>query len=680
MVYGMLLESVVHFVQKDYGMDTWNEAMEAIDCDITVFNTHQIYPDSLIPDLAEAIAEISGKPFDEIMQYFGHCFVKFFSNFGYDELIKATGRYFCEFLQSMDNLHVQMRFTYRKMKSPSMQLGDVDEKGAILIYRSGRTGFRPYLTGQLIEIAKQFYDLDIKVSVVDSQNDVPGGTTGPANLGGGLNEVVVKYRLDFDNTEYMERKVNADVHPSQACLKDVSMDLLFDLFPFALLIDREMRVCGAGEKIVDAWSESNNRKAPNLMMSTLVTDSFKIIRPNGFNFTWDTVMTSTTVMFELALMTAEKKAALKKRITKSDSEMSIDLANANKQKRKLVLKGQMMYIKDVDALMYLCSPLISDLGELGEMGLYLNDLHDHGLIKDMVFHGFNHSSKLDMMCDDEEARGAELETSLALADSWKKQGDELLYSMIPRSVAKRIQTGDDPLDCVTTYDMATVVFAETHIELAGEDTVGDAMKIVEVLNLVFSTFDELVVTPISYKVETVGMVYMAVSGAPDLNPLHTQHAADLAIDMRESIIRLNKEKTNVEFSVKIGIHSGRIVGGVVGMKVPRYCLFGDTVNTASRMESTAEINKVQTTEFTQKRLVKSGYKLSYRGKVPVKGKGELNTYYVDSGPPARDYKEKARAKYEAEQKPSRGTSKAVSRMASRPGSTNKGRQLFNKNK
>lgn len=63
-------------------MDVWNEAMEAIDCDITVFNTHQIYPDTLIPDLAHAIAEISGKPFDQIMQYFGHCFVKFFSNFG----------------------------------------------------------------------------------------------------------------------------------------------------------------------------------------------------------------------------------------------------------------------------------------------------------------------------------------------------------------------------------------------------------------------------------------------------------------------------------------------------------------------------------------------------------------------------------------------------------------------
>lgn len=103
----------------------------------------------------------------------------------------------------MDYLHLEMRFTYRKMKSPSMQLGAVDNDGAVMIYRSGRSGFKRYLTGQLLEIAKQFYDSDLKVRVLESQNDTPGGVTGPANLNGGLNEVMVKFRLDFDNREYV---------------------------------------------------------------------------------------------------------------------------------------------------------------------------------------------------------------------------------------------------------------------------------------------------------------------------------------------------------------------------------------------------------------------------------------------------------------------------------------------
>lgn len=86
-----------------------------------------------------------------------------------------------------------------------MQLTGVDENGAVLIYRSGRSGFSKYLMGQLYEIANTIYNLDLKIKVLESENDVPGGTTGPISLGGSsdLKQVVVKYRLDFDNKEYV---------------------------------------------------------------------------------------------------------------------------------------------------------------------------------------------------------------------------------------------------------------------------------------------------------------------------------------------------------------------------------------------------------------------------------------------------------------------------------------------
>lgn len=93
----------------------------------------QIYPDNLMPDLAESLSALTGESFDYFMDYFGKCFVRFFTNFGYDKMLKATGRYFCDFLQSVDNIHLQMRFTYPKMKSPSMQLTEIDDKGAVLV-------------------------------------------------------------------------------------------------------------------------------------------------------------------------------------------------------------------------------------------------------------------------------------------------------------------------------------------------------------------------------------------------------------------------------------------------------------------------------------------------------------------------------------------------------------------
>lgn len=235
------------------------------------------------------------------------------------------------------------------------------------------------------------------------------------------------------------------------------------------------------------------------------------------------------------------------------------------------------------------------------MGLYLNDLNPHGLSREMVMAGWQHCSRIELMFEKEEQRSDELETSLKLADSWKRQGDDLLYSMIPRPVAERLRSGQNTLSTCQSFDEVSVLFGEIEVtylsnlfskiakrvwiflfqdnNYEGGTTVQDAMGKVSTLNSAFSAFDEEIQSPMVYKVETVGQVYMAVSGAPDINPLHAEHAADLALNMIRRIRLLNLPGV----TVKIGIHSGSVVAGVVGLKVPRYCLFGDTVNTASRM-------------------------------------------------------------------------------------------------
>ncbi|CAG9806452.1 unnamed protein product [Chironomus riparius] len=593
------------------------------------------------------------------MIFFGRCFVRFFSNFGYDDMIKATGRYFCDFLQSVDNIHLQMRYTYRKMKSPSMQVTDIDDNGAILIYRSNRSGFAKYLMGQLLEIAKEIYNLDVKIRVVDSINDSIGGTVGPIELSSktGLKSVVVKFRLDFDNTEYMQNSLRMKTHPSQVLLKPVTTEMLLELFPFGMILNCEMKIVAAGNNLIESWSSNNDNKHPNELIGSKITKYFKLRRPTGIVFDFSNVTTLQAVLFEIQLIRS-KNSASAKGLVRTESGRNFRPINGNTAAgsddkvvagpshdtlepgmlafnrrgsqgiKSILLKGEMRYIKDINMLVFLCSPLINNLDEMSEMGLYLNDLNFHGLSREMVFSGFKHYSRLDLMCEREEQRAEELETSLSLADSWKKQGDELLYSMIPRSVADRLRNGQNPLATCSTFEQVTVIFAEVQETSLSNDAIQSAMATVNTLNSAFSAFDELIQSPMAYKVETVGKVYMAVSGAPDENPLHMQTVADLSIQMLDKIKNIGIEGV----TVKIGFHSGPVVAGIVGIKVPRYCLFGDTVNTASRMESSSESNRIQVSWNTAKGLKKLGYKLTFRGLVTVKGKGEMETFWLEEGP------------------------------------------------
>ncbi len=108
-----------------------------------------------------------------------------------------------------------------------------------------------------------------------------------------------------------------------------------------------------------------------------------------------------------------------------------------------------------------------------------------------------------MQCEREEEKANELETSLQLADSWKKKGDELLFSMIPPSIAEGLKSGLDPLTTCTTFEEVTVIFIEIWEESETDDPIESAMHSVSTLNAAFSAFDELIYSPMAYKVETV---------------------------------------------------------------------------------------------------------------------------------------------------------------------------------
>ncbi|XP_024220627.1 guanylate cyclase 32E [Bombus impatiens] len=210
----------------------------------------------------------------------------------------------------------------------------------------------------------------------------------------------------------------------------------------------------------------------------------------------------------------------------------------------------------------------------------------------------------------------------------KKKTDALLYEMLPRYVAEQLKRGHkveaESFDSVTIYFSDIVGFTA----MSAEST---PLQVVDFLNDLYTCFDSTIENYDVYKVETIGDAYMVVSGLPIRNGIqHAGEIASMSLCLLEAVKQFTiRHRPLDKLQLRIGIHSGPVCAGVVGLKMPRYCLFGDTVNTASRMESTGSALKIHCSRETKELLDQvGGFKIVERGLVSMKGKGERLTYWL----------------------------------------------------
>jgi adenylate cyclase len=171
-----------------------------------------------------------------------------------------------------------------------------------------------------------------------------------------------------------------------------------------------------------------------------------------------------------------------------------------------------------------------------------------------------------------------------------------------------------------------VLFADIVGFTALSATISPA-ALVRMLDTIFSEFDRLADQHGLEKIKTIGDAYMVAAGVPSPSPDHAPRAVHLALDMIAALARFNADTGNT-LRVRIGIHSGPVVAGVIGRRKFIYDLWGDTVNTASRMESHGVPDRIQISDQTRGLVQAAGFELEERGLIDVKGKGTLRTWFV----------------------------------------------------
>ncbi|CAF0856616.1 unnamed protein product [Rotaria sordida] len=592
------------------------------------FTTLGRYDESLIERIAQTLSDIlhEGEP-DLYMQFFGESFVKFFTNYGYDKILRVAGRHFRDFLHSIDQLHDSTRFSFPKMKSPLFHVTDEDDNGAILHYKSKRRGFQRYIVGQLKECALRFFQEEISVRI---QDDIS------------TNEYTyIIFRVNFNN--FIARSTQRRLMQGPK-FPDLTSATFFKVFPFAILLDPHMRIFHMGDSIRNIFS------VDTVLIGRCLNDVFRLVRPD-IPLEWTKVLSyGRHIVFVI------------ESIIPLRTNLSIFAKKFGSDNTLIRLKGQMKLITAWNMIAFLCHPILATTEDMLSVGLVLHDLHFYDGSSEILIAGMQHARTLQAAIDKQHAWITKLQSSKLELQEWRRKSKRLLYSIMPRHVAHMLQDGVVANSICESHKLITVLFGYS-IDFKDIVQKLTPQQIVESINATVIAFDRCAEHFDVFKVETkADSSYMVVAGIKDRsvqfqrrestgsyssmysvsmiddlestmkNPLGLNQAeiiAGLALELMKSSTKVINPVTKQPFRVQFGFHSGPAVGGIVGAKNFQYCLFGDTINTASRITTTGESGRIHLSSTSYALLKDSIYfHLQYRGKIELKGKGSYETYWL----------------------------------------------------
>jgi len=297
------------------------------------------------------------------------------------------------------------------------------------------------------------------------------------------------------------------------------------------------------------------------------------------------------------------------------------IANRKKGARLLLISGVVILISGLNDILYL--NLIINTTQISHYAFFIF------LVGQAYFLSYNIAGAYSAIEDlSINLENKVVERTRELEDE-KKKSDNLLLNILPAEVAHELK--QKGRTTAKTYSMVTVMFTDFK-DFTSVSEKESAELLVAEIDHCFSGFDHIIQKYGIEKIKTVGDAYICAGGLPVLTYTHAMDTVNAAIEIRNFMFARKKEKESrgeIPFEIRIGIHTGPVVAGIVGVKKFAYDIWGDTVNIAARMESSGEAGKVNISSGTYE-LVKEKFTCTHRGKIQAKNKGEIDMYFVES--------------------------------------------------
>ncbi|XP_074657391.1 guanylate cyclase soluble subunit beta-2-like [Tubulanus polymorphus] len=438
-------------------------------------------------------------------------------------------------------------------------------------------------------------------------------------------------------------------------------------FPYHVVFDVDLSLKQVGFQIQKLMPKTTKPLSK-------VSDAFEITYPRCLEFTIETIRKFICSPFTLTARRNHVHERYATEIThletmSAESDFKSKLHNRFKRavttRPLLVIHGEMIWMEDNSCMLFLGSPKIDSLNDLENRGMRMSDISMHDVTRRMLL-----TNGVSANGDDDVTRSAALEifdknknaekgetdfgTDYDFKDidindidfdtendldklrfivkhqqralrEQRRKTEDVMYSLLPDSAALRLKDGASHE--AGLYKNVTLLFCDFVMFTQMCERV-DPSLIIDLINILNSQFDSLCNIHGVFRVESIGDAYLVASGIPDPVKSHAERVCNVALGMMKLANEVTSPVTSEGLPIRIGIHSGDVIGGVVGCKIPRYNVFGKTVTVTSQMESHGQKNRIHISHNTYKEVHKRGFTVESRGKTNLRSIGPVETYFL----------------------------------------------------